>query len=401
MGRATLGAPVHTGSGRMRLTEFIAANVEPVLVEWEKFARGVWPEGTPVEPEELRDSAAEILRAVVAEMGTAQSLHEQQEKSAGRRGAGGTESDRLDDASTVHGADRVGSGMPLESVVAEYRALRASVLRLWRAGRPDPDPRDLDDVTRFNEAVDQSLARAVDSFGRRVDESRRLFLAVLGHDLRNPLAAITLSAKLARVSLTDPSKRDQLPEWLTQIVDSAKAAGVLLKDLIDFTGSSMGVRLPLAPGPASLGTLCEEVCRETHAAFPDRQVRCTCAGGLDGVWDAHRLRQAISNLLSNAIQHGAADEPVELRADGTDADTVVVSVRNAGTPIPADVLPNIFDPLVRGPTRVEHRRRPGSIGLGLYIVREVAAAHGGTASLASTRETGTIATVRLPRDVRK
>jgi signal transduction histidine kinase len=397
MGRATLEAPAHTGSGRMRITEFIAANVEPILVEWEKFARGVWPEGTPVEPDELRDSAAEILRAVVAEMATAQSRHEQQEKSAGRGGAGGAESDRLDDASTVHGADRVGSGMPLESVVAEYRALRASVLRLWRAGTPDPDPRDLEDVTRFNEAVDQSLARAVDSFGKRVDESRRLFLAVLGHDLRNPLAAITLSAKLARVGLSDPSARDQLPDRLTQIIDSAKAAGLLLKDLIDFTGSSMGVRLPLAPGPASLQTICDEVCRETHAAFPGRQVGWACVGNLDGVWDAHRLRQAISNLLSNAFQHGDADEPVKLLADGTAADTVVLTVRNGGPPIPADVLANIFDPLVRGPTRVEHRRRPGSIGLGLYIVREVATAHGGTASLASAEGSGTTATLRLPR----
>ncbi len=184
------------GSSHVRLADFISANVEPILVEWESFARGVWPRGTRAEPAELRDSAEEILLAVVADMATAQSPREQSEKSAGR-GGGGAESDRLDHASQVHGAGRVGSGLTLPAVVAEYRALRASVLRLWQASNPAPDGHDLDDVTRFNEAIDQSLALAVDSYTRRLDTARRMFLGILGHDLRNPLAAITLTAKVA------------------------------------------------------------------------------------------------------------------------------------------------------------------------------------------------------------
>lgn len=125
------------------------------------------------------------------------------------------------------------------------------------------------------------------------------------------------------------------------------------------------------------------------------------SGDLAGTWDAHRLRQLIANLLGNALQHGPPDGPVELAADGSAADAVVLTVHNAGEPIPADVLPTIFDPLVRGPVTIQQRRTPGSIGLGLYIVREIATAHGGTADITSTATAGTTATVRLPRHARR
>jgi len=219
----------------MRLAEFISGNVEAILVEWELFARGIWPKGVAVEPAELRDSAAEILWAVVADMATAQSLQQQEEKSAGHS-AGGSESDRLDHASQVHGAARVGSGLALPAVVAEYRALRASVLRLWREGKPEPDAHDLDDITRFNEAIDQSLALAVSAFTRRVDSARKMFLAILGHDLRNPLSAVTLSAKLALAS-----EPPELQTLLTQIITSA---GTNINSLNpNYVGQLGGVRI--------------------------------------------------------------------------------------------------------------------------------------------------------------
>ena len=380
----------------MRLPDFITANIEPILVEWENFARSIWPPGSP-EPVELRDSAEQILCAIVADMGTTQSSHEQSEKSEGR-GDGGAESDRLDHASRVHGAGRVGSGLALSAVVAEYRALRASVLRLWRANRPEPDQDDLNDITRFNEAIDQSLALAVDSFAQRVDTSRKMFLGILGHDLRNPLSAITLSTRLAMSGTPDPQELGQLH---SQILESAEAIANLLTDLIDFTSASMGAGLPVRPTPVELHAICEEVCRETKAAFPGRKIRSHLSGDLSGTWDAQRLRQAIGNLLSNALQHGAPADPVDLTADGTDRDTVVITIHNTGATIAADALPTIFDPLVRGPNSVQERRTPGSIGLGLYIVREIAAAHGGTADLSSSPSTGTTATLRLPRHARK
>lgn len=385
------------GPLHLRLADFISANIEPILVEWESFARSIWPPGASGDPAELRDSAEQILRAVVADMATDQSLRGQSEKSMGR-GAEGAQSDRLDHASQVHGAARVGSGLALPAVVAEYRALRASVLRLWRAGTPDPDVHDLDDITRFNEGIDQSLALAVRAFTHRIDAARKMFLGTLAHDLRNPLSAITLTAKLAGTSIDDPS---QLPQQLSQIIASANAMGELIAALMDLTSSAIGTGLPMTPTRSDLHVVCHEVVREMRAAHPGRSIHSNLRGDLNGTWDGNRLRQLIGNLVGNALQHGSPTDPVDLTTDGTDPETVVITVHNAGEPIPADMLPTIFDPLVRSPPSIQQRRTPGSVGLGLYIVREISVAHGGTADLTSTPSTGTIATVRLPRHGRK
>src|SRR3954449_1985749 len=177
----------------MRLADFILSNVEPILVEWEAFARSVSP-GATMNKLALRDHAADILRATARDMMSAQSATQQSDKSKGH-GDAGQKSDRLDEASDVHAVGRVDSGFDLMEVVSEYRALRASVIRLWHESGPDPDARDLKDVTRFDESIDQSLTEAVRSYTTRVDRSRQMFLAILGHDLRNPLNAMLMSAQ--------------------------------------------------------------------------------------------------------------------------------------------------------------------------------------------------------------
>jgi hypothetical protein len=120
-------------------------------------------------------------------------------------------------------------------------------------------------------------------------------------------------------------------------------------------------------------------------------------GDLSGEWDPGRLRQVLSNLIGNAIQHGGTDSEVALtaRAEGPD---VLLEVRNGGAIIPPDLLPTIFDPLVRGASAGSPPRRPGSIGLGLYIVREIVDAHGGAVTVQSTAAEGTTFTARLPRE---
>ncbi len=121
-------------------------------------------------------------------------------------------------------------------------------------------------------------------------------------------------------------------------------------------------------------------------------------GDLVGKWDADRLRQVVSNLLGNAVHHGAGGGPVDVTVTAEGGD-VRVAVRNGAPPIPPADLPTIFDPLVRGSSqRTEKQRRPGSIGLGLYIARQIAGAHGGDIVVTSSWATGTVFTVRLPRD---
>jgi signal transduction histidine kinase len=379
----------------MRLADFILANVEPILVEWEAFARDVWP-GVQTDPRELRDHAADILRATAWDMQSAQTDAQQSDKSKGD-GDAGTDSARVDGASDIHAVGRVRSGFDLLAVVAEYRALRASVIRLWRGSTPAPDPRDLDDLTRFNESIDQSLTVAVRGYTQRVDQSRQLFLAILAHDLRNPLNAITMSAEaLSFTSVPDPDTA----EIASRITASAMAMARMIGDLLDFTASGLGAAMPLSPTNSDLAALCREVVEETRAANPMRTIRFDSQGDLTGHWDAARLRQVVSNLLGNAVQHGDETAPIQVRAQG-EASGVQLSVRNSGPPIPADTIPTIFDPLMRGASPdTTKRRRPGSIGLGLYVAREVVAAHGGTIEVESSATTGTAFTVRLPRRCR-
>ncbi|HEX8521566.1 MAG TPA: HAMP domain-containing sensor histidine kinase [Tepidisphaeraceae bacterium] len=383
----------------MRLADFILENIELILVEWEAFARSVWP-GGEMDPLELRDHAKDILAATAWDMKSAQTTLQQSNKSRGQAGesdagaGAGAASARIDGASDVHAVGRVRSGFDLMAVIAEYRALRASVIRLWRESRPSPDLRDLEDLTRFNESIDQSLTEAVRSYTHRMDRSRQMFLAILGHDLRNPLNSTMMSAEvLGQTATLDEGSK----EMVSQISSSAAAMARLISDLLVFTGAGLGAAMPLSPAAMDLKPLCEEVVDEMRAVYPGRVLRFQPQGDLTGRWDAARLRQVVSNLLGNAVEHGGGSGPVELTVSAAGGD-VQVRCHNGGPPIPPQSLPTIFDPLVRGATdEVQKQRRPGSIGLGLYIVREVVAAHGGDIRVRSTTEAGTEFTIRLPR----
>jgi signal transduction histidine kinase len=382
---------VETEKRLMRLADFILANVEPILVEWESFARSIWP-GPATDPLTLRDHAQDILRATARDMKCAQSSAEQSEKSKGE-GDAGHNSDRVDVASDVHAIARVRSGFDLLSLVAEYRALRASVIQLWQAAATNPDDRDLSDLTRFNESIDQSLTGAVRTFTVRVDYARDMFLAILGHDLRNPLNSVILSAQaLALTCKLDPESA----QIASQISVSAAAMARMVNDLLDFTQDALNAGMPIAPAAMDLKTLGQEVLAEMRAANPTRKLSLEAHGDLTGQWDAARLRQVISNLVGNALQHGSQTTPVQLSIS-PEASAVCIEVRNQGPPIPPQALPTIFDPMVRIASAHEQKRLPGSIGLGLHIAREVVMAHGGAIKVKSSAEQGTVFTVQLPR----
>ncbi len=381
----------------MRLPDFILANIEPILAQWEQFARRIWPGNALVEPAELRDDAEAILRATVADMSSDQSAEEQHDKSEGR-GGNGNHSRVLDRASVRHGGGRVDSGFRLVQVLAEYRALRSSVVRLWRQSNPAPNVADLDDLTRFHESMDQSLAQAVETFSQNVDQARMLFLAVLGHDLRNPLNAITMSGGL----LATRHKDDPVTaEVAGQVTSSALAMDRLIRDLLDFAADGVGGPMPLTRRKVDLHPVCREVAREVQAGHPGCKIEIEAEGDLAGEWDERRLRQVVSNLLANAIIHGNSGSRIRLRLRAEE-DAVILSVHNDGEPIPAGMLPVVFDPLrrmaVRGDSGEQSRHeKAGSIGLGLYITRQIVASHGGSIDVTSNQDSGTEFTVRLPR----
>lgn len=375
----------------MRLREFILNNLEPILGEWEHFARSIWP-GAATDIETLRDHAADILQAVALDMASPQTLGEQKLKSEGQ-GVSSEHSDVVERASSIHAKARLRSGFDVLLLIAEYRALRATVLRLWRASLPKAEVEDVDDITRFNESIDQSLTDAVASYTKEVDRSRQMFLAILGHDLRGPLSSISLIADVISLQgRVDAATNDMI----RQVSASASAMGRIISDLLDFTSTRLGGTMPLTNRSMDLAGLCEEVVMEIHAAHPDRPLDAETPERLEGIGDATRLRQVVSNLLGNAMQHGRAGTPVTLKLM-TDGDDAVLSVHNEGTPIPPEKLATIFNPLVRD-VRPEtmSSRRMGSIGLGLYIAREIVASHGGKIEVESSAEAGTTFTARLP-----
>jgi hypothetical protein len=166
----------------MGLAAFIRENVEAILNEWQEFAASV-PSAKEMNRRELRNDAQEILLAIAADIDNSQSLKQQSQKSKGRQ----QRLDSSDTAAESHALARFASGFDIKEMVSEYRALRGSVVRLWVARAADADTGTLDELTRFNEGIDQALSESVVRFSDQVDESRQLYMGVLGHDLRTPL----------------------------------------------------------------------------------------------------------------------------------------------------------------------------------------------------------------------
>jgi hypothetical protein len=369
----------------MRLAEFILGNIEPILTDWVSFARTITPEKDIVV---LRDHAAEILRAAARDMNAPQTGQQRSDKSKGE-GDEGKESRVLDSVSEDHAVGRVDSGFDMMELLSEYRALRASVVQLWRGSLPHPDWHDLDDLTRFNETIDQSMAMAAHSYMERINESREVFLAILGHDLRSPLAAIKLVGYVLERNKRLDAKSSKMARGITRTADQME--GMIL-DLLDFAVTRLGQGIRIVIAQMDLGPLCRHGVEEMQAAHPLRTIRYTSQGDINGMWDSRRLWQVVSNLLGNAMQHGANQMPVDLSVIG-EASDVVINVHNEGKPIPPDKLPLLFRPMSRHGPELRH----GSVGLGLYIVNEIVTAHAGSVHVKSSLETGTDFTVRLPR----
>ena len=377
---------------RMRLADFILSNLESILVEWERFARSL-TSGSTMTVVALRDHAESILRVTARDMVSTQTLHQQSAKSKGHGGEG-SESERLDSASREHAIARLADGFNLIEVVSEYRALRGSVLQLWRAAVQHADGQDLQDLIRFNESLDQSLAEAVRSYTNRVDQSRELFLGMLGHDLRAPLNATMLSAEvLVRSGQLD----DEHAAIASRITTFGHVMSGMIHDLLDFTQTRLGGGIPLSVASLDLRMLCEEVLDEFRAANPGRALQFEALGDLSGTWDGARLRQVLSNLIGNAIEHGHESGVIAVMAS-SDGLNVIVTVANEGPLIASSTLQTLFDPLVRGAAMPKSNKRREGIGLGLYIARQIVIAHGGTISVASSEATGTVFTVCLPRE---
>lgn len=372
----------------MRLAEFILHDMDAILLEWDAFAIAHISAAAGMTPEAVRDHAKQILTAVAKDLSTFQTKHAQAEKSKGlarvRNGAAET-------AAEMHAGLRAANGFDINELVAEYRALRASVLRQWREACRG-DVLNLEDVVRFNEAIDQAIAESIASFTAQVDQARNMVLATLSHDMRNPLSTIAMVASY----LKDLRVGADISTVLPVLTSATKEMSLLLDDMIDLKRTMLGMGIKIALADIDLATAFANELELLRAAHPDRRLALEVVGNTFGRWDGPRLQRVLRNLVSNAIKYGTQDSPVRTVIDGN-ATELRIGVTNKGPTIQREDLEHIFDPFKRCCAAEPSKASDTSLGLGLFIVREVARAHGGSVSVRSD-DGITLFEVLLPRN---
>ena len=212
-------------------------------------------------------------------------------------------------------------------------------------------------------------------------------MAVVGHDLRNPLNVVLMTTSLL-ASTSDP----QLKKCVDRLQSSGTRMLHIIDELFDLSRARLGGGIPIERKPVDLEAVTRKMVAEFEATNPSRQIDIVVNGDALGEWDVGRLAQVLSNLIGNALRHGSVLVPITVALTG-DVNEVIASVHNGGH-ISTDLMPRLFDPFQSGTGR---RTRAEGLGLGLYIVQQIVRAHGGDVQVRSTQEAGTTFEVRLPR----
>ncbi|MEO6418334.1 MAG: ATP-binding protein, partial [Polyangiaceae bacterium] len=236
--------------------------------------------------------------------------------------------------------------------------------------------------------TEEEHARVVDELSRAVHISE-MFVGILSHDLRNPLGAILGGANLLSQNLSD----EKSVRILSRVVSSGERMGRMIDQLLDFTRARIGEGIPLGREEMDLAKLAGEVVDEAKVTSPTYDLQLSFSGDTVGTWDRDRISQVLSNLVGNALQHGQASGAIVVAIDGASPESVALSVENVGT-IPAPLMPLVFNPF-RG--TLQKLNKSKGLGLGLYVARQIALAHGGDLEAESTAAGSVIFRLRLPR----
>jgi signal transduction histidine kinase len=382
---AAAHAPPGGGAGRQRLGEFLCTHSGEILAAWDEFAATVNHGGQALDQRGLRDHAAEILSAIALDLSQPQSVAQQDAK-----GKGLAPPNRYPTPAETHADFRMVAGFAVDAMITEYRALRASVLKIWAQDGGGSTAADLADLTRFNEAIDQAIAESVARYTIQTRKATELFIGILGHDIRNPLGTIVVRADYL-------VRSGQLTAVAAApIVNAAVRIRGIIEQVVDFTRAQTDGVMPIARVPGDLAAQFSKLVEEARVRHPDRVVRLEGSGDFTGSWDEGRMGQLLSNLLGNALLYGSADQDVTVRMWAAPAE-VSFSVHNRGRPIPPADRERIFQPLLRGAHGTAQRQEDMGLGLGLYICREIVRSHGGTLDLESSEAGGTTFSVSLPR----
>jgi signal transduction histidine kinase len=363
----------------MTLATFILANLDRIIAERDALADAALGAPENMTSRTLREHAKEILRSIAKDMEAC---------------ADGEECAGEATAAAIAGALRLLVAFDLPQLGEECRMLKSGVLRLWTAqvAQTPIGMRHLADMMRFSEAMDQALSEALRLYSDEVGRALDTFFGILGHDLRTPLGAISMAADYLGVPGIAEEKRAQA---VGRIRSSTATMNAMIRDLLEYTKTRLQHGIPIAPRPADMGRICEGALDAVRTAHPYCAVDFRASGDLAGSFDAARLQQAIINLLNNAVQYRTRGTTIVFTARD-DGDAVCVQVKNHGARVPGEVLQIFLDPAIQVSAGM---RSTTSLGLGLFIAREIVVTHGGTIRVASNEANETVFTVVLPKAV--
>lgn len=239
------------------------------------------------------------------------------------------------------------------------------------------------DLYRTKRQLAEELAERTETL--RLSET---LSAILGHDLRSPLSVIQMLSTLLQRKADDPGVQSKA----RQIAECGKLMSRMIADILDLSRARLGGGIPIGLHDVDVRALVEQLVQHKSAVHSGAAIEARLEGDLQARWDSDRINQLLTNLVNNAVRHGKADSPVEIHVDGHAAHEIFITVRNAGA-IPADILPHVFEPF----RRAAQTSNSEGLGLGLYIVWEIARAHGGTVTAEATADDHTVMRVRLPR----
>ncbi len=372
----------------MELAAFIRSNGDAIVAEWQEFAGTYLPSAAHMDRIMLRDHIVGLLQFVAGDLETPETERERSEKAKGQ----GPKTGGADDSAAETHADlRFIAGFDTIEMISEFRALRASVIKLWRSEWTKTDDI-LPDLLRFNEAIDQIMTESLSRFTKKLDYAGSLLAEALVHDFRGSLAEVRNSAKELLMKGTldlEDVKR------VSQIESSTAHITPLVSDLIDAVGIRLGKGVPIVPGEMDIATAVHETAEKEQIAHPDRKILIETSGDLKGEWDRARVEQVLSNLIGHAVLQGLKTSAIVIVASGEDQE-VILSV-HTGDAISPYSVGTVFDPLPRGEDERQIQGESARLDLGLFITKAIVISHGGNITVTSSEQKGTTVTAHFPR----
>lgn len=360
--------------GANPISDRLRARKQNISDKWETEVRDQIPRLRPLDSHTLCNHLPELLEALAKWI---------EGDEAGAR-------DGFDALAEGHAVQRLGYGVDLATLTREYALLRSVLFRDCLV--PAILESSPETLAQLNDGLDEAILQAVRRYALGRDEVRDRFIGILAHDLRNPLNTIAIAAErlLARAN-----GDERVFHTARIIARSTDRMTRMIAQVISVAQEHLGGGIPIALEPGDLGEICRETVDELATGHPERDVRIEVYGNVEGVWDRDRVIQAMSNLVGNALQHGLDPIRVIVR-EAVDRQSISTTVSNAGHAPTTEEVSAMFDPF-----RATSARR-GGLGLGLYIVRAIARAHGARISTRQGEDgEGFLFTIIWPRTPRE